>query len=116
MRSGASRCLARVSPDQLQELAMQAGVVAELGVEAECQRVPRAHGYRPALVLREHLDTAGVLHQRGPDEHSGKGAALEAPNVDWGLEAVYLPAIAIAADRDVERLEAPLAFAAVSDT
>ena len=63
----------------------------------------------------QHLDAgADALDQRGPDEH-GVERVVEPGDVEVGLEAVDLAAVAVAAHGDVDGAEAALVGPAVED-
>src|SRR5688572_22425182 len=69
-----------------------------------------------AVDLGEDLDVgAGALDERRPDEHGGDGPAVDAGDVEVGLEAVDLATERVATDGDVDGAEAPLVGAAVED-
>src|SRR5256885_12391703 len=82
---------------------MQPQVVAQLGVKPEGEDAVVANRDRTTLMRGNHLDVAGALDQRCSDEHTGKGLAVQAVDLNGSLEAVHLPAVAVAADSDVEQ-------------
>src|SRR6266508_6904806 len=102
-REGPRVGLSSVRCRQAHELSMQPQVAAELGVKTKRGDPAVAHGHRMPLVRRDHLDVAGPLDQRRPDEDPWKRLAVQAIDAKRRLEAVYLPPISVAADGDVEQ-------------
>ena len=83
---------------------MHARVVRQLGMKRRDEEatLPQQHGH--AAVAREHLDIRpGVGHARGADEDAAQRLAL--PQLEVGLEARELPAVAVSLDVDVDEAE-----------
>ena len=101
--------------DELDEPGVEAPVRRQLGMEGGRHDAALADEHGVILVPGQHLDgRADGLHPRGPDEHAVE-RLVEALDVEIGLEAVELAAVAVALDGDVEGTEAALVGAAVVD-
>src|SRR5438445_84635 len=97
------------------ELLVQPPVAGQLRMEAQRKDVPLPDGHRAAVVCGHDLGGASRFHERRPDEHPGERLAVESGNVQRGLEAVDLPPVAVAPDRDVEQAHAALILHPVRD-
>ena len=84
---------------------MHARVVGQLRVERRDQEAPLPQQHGHAVVAGEHLDVgAGVRHPRRADEHAAQRLAVVA-QVEVGLEARELAAVAVALHIDVDQPE-----------
>src|SRR5438309_940772 len=97
------------------ELLMKPPIARQLGMKAEREDVALAHCDSATLMRGYDLGGASRLHQRRPDEHARKGLAAQARDLEVGLEAVDLAAIAVTSHRDVEQAHAMLALHPVGD-
>src|SRR5262245_20328993 len=92
-------------PHRLEKELVHARVVRELGVEGSDQEpaLPEEHGL--AVELCQHLDAvARAGHAGRPDEHASEGRVIPR-QVEVGLEAEHLAAVAVARDLEVDEAE-----------
>ena len=67
------------------------------------------------LVACDNPDVSGSLDQRRANEDARECLAVHALDVERSLEAVYLPAVAVAADADVQETEPVLVGHSIGD-
>src|SRR4051794_2399010 len=95
----------RLLPDQLQKSLVHARVVRQLRMERRDEEAALAQQHRLAVVLGQHLDAGPDLaHARGADEDAAQGLGV-ARELEVGLEARHLAAVAVAVDGDVDEPE-----------
>src|SRR6266702_3522545 len=89
-------------------------VVCQLRMEGERRHSALANADRLTAPFGDDLAAACGLDQRRTDEDA-RNRAVQTCDADRRLEAVHLPAVAVAAHRDIEETEAALVRAAVDD-
>ena len=88
----------------------------QLGMERGGHHAILAHEHRIAPVAGEHLHVRPRrLDSGSPDEHAVKRRPVEPGDIEVGLEAVELAAVAVALHGDVEGAEVPLVGSPVVD-
>src|SRR5437899_4791064 len=98
-----SRPARALAPSEREEVAVEALVAPELGMEARCEKasLPRRDD-RAVPQAREDLDAGSdAADARRADEHRVKGRAPELRDVEVRFEAVDLPAKGVALDGHV---------------
>src|SRR5215469_1320513 len=96
------------------EFAVDPEVVGKLRMEGERRHRALAYAHRLPALLGDDLGTAHGLDQRRADEDA-RDVPLQPGDADRRFEAGRLPAVSVAANRDVQDSEAALISAAADD-